>query len=57
MAAALRDGETVVFGAVSLLPLAAARLAQLTHAPRLTILGGARLGHQPAGRATAALLG
>src|SRR6476469_5210940 len=41
MAAALRDGETVVFGAVSLLPLAAARLAQLTHAPRLTILGGA----------------
>lgn len=41
MARHLRDGETVVFGAVSLLPLAAARLAQLTHAPNLTILAGA----------------
>jgi glutaconate CoA-transferase subunit B len=41
MARTLRDGETIVFGAVSLLPLAAARLAQLTHAPNLTILGGA----------------
>jgi len=41
LAAELRDGETVVFGAVSLLPLAAARLAQLTHAPGLTILAGA----------------
>ncbi|MDQ2805753.1 MAG: CoA synthetase [Chloroflexota bacterium] len=41
LAAELRDGETVVFGAVSLLPLAAARLAQLTHAPNLTILAGA----------------
>jgi glutaconate CoA-transferase subunit B len=40
MAEHLREGETVVFGAVSLLPLAAARLAQLTHAPNLTILGG-----------------
>ncbi|MDQ6694936.1 MAG: CoA synthetase [Chloroflexota bacterium] len=37
----LRDGETVVMGANSLLPLAAARLAQLTHAPNLTIIAGA----------------
>ncbi|MGI8588599.1 MAG: CoA-transferase [Chloroflexia bacterium] len=41
MARHLSDGEAVVFGAVSLLPLAAARLAQLTHAPNLTILAGA----------------
>jgi glutaconate CoA-transferase, subunit B len=47
MAAALRDGETVVFGAVSLLPLAAARLAQLTHAPRLTVLAGASAAINP----------
>jgi glutaconate CoA-transferase subunit B len=47
MAAALRDGETVVFGAVSLLPLAAARLAQLTHAPHLTVLGGAAAAINP----------
>ncbi len=38
---ALRDGEVVVMGANPLLPLAAARLAQLTHAPNLTILTGA----------------
>jgi glutaconate CoA-transferase subunit B len=47
MAAALRDGETVVFGAVCLLPLAAARLAQLTHAPNLTILAGASAAVNP----------
>lgn len=38
---ALRDGEVVVIGANPLIPLAAARLAQLTHAPNLTILVGA----------------
>ncbi len=37
----LRDGDRVVMGANSLLPMAAARLAQLTHAPNLTILAGA----------------
>ncbi|HKP53365.1 MAG TPA: CoA-transferase [Chloroflexia bacterium] len=37
----LRDGEVVVMGANSMIPLAAARLAQLTHAPNLTILAGA----------------
>lgn len=41
LAHALRDGERVVMGANSLLPLAAARLAQLTHAPNLTIITGA----------------
>ena len=49
MARHLRDGETVVFGAVSLLPLAAARLAQLTHAPNLTILAGASGAVNPLG--------
>lgn len=38
---ALLDGEVVVMGANSLLPLAAARLAQLTHAPNLTLIAGA----------------
>lgn len=38
---ALRDGEVVVMGANSLLPMAAARLAQLTHAPNLTLIAGA----------------
>ncbi|HEX8598334.1 MAG TPA: CoA-transferase [Chloroflexia bacterium] len=38
---ALKDGELVVMGANSLLPLAAARLAQLTHAPNLSIIAGA----------------
>ncbi|HEY0071169.1 MAG TPA: CoA-transferase [Chloroflexia bacterium] len=38
---ALQDGERVVMGANSLLPMAAARLAQLTHAPNLTIIAGA----------------
>ena len=37
----LRDGEVVVMGANSLLPMAAARLAQLTHAPNLTLIAGA----------------
>ncbi len=41
MSRALHDGEVVVMGANSMLPLAAARLAQLTHAPDLTILAGA----------------
>jgi glutaconate CoA-transferase, subunit B len=41
LARALKNGDTVVMGANSLLPLAAARLAQLTHAPNLTILAGA----------------
>lgn len=38
---ALNDGELVVMGANSLLPLSAARLAQLTHAPNLSIIAGA----------------
>jgi glutaconate CoA-transferase subunit B len=38
---ALGDGEVVFMGANSLLPLAGARLAQLTHAPNLTTLAGA----------------
>ena len=38
---ALSDGEVVVMGANSLIPLAAARLAQLTHAPNLAIIAGA----------------
>ncbi len=50
LARALHDGEVVVFGAVSLLPLAAARLAQLTHAPNLTILAGASSAVNPEGR-------
>jgi glutaconate CoA-transferase subunit B len=41
MSRQLRDGEVVVIGANSLLPLAAARLAQLTHAPNLTLIAGA----------------
>lgn len=41
MSHALKDGEVVVMGANSLLPLAAARLAQLTHAPNLTLIAGA----------------
>src|SRR5688572_18724529 len=38
---ALHDGEIVVMGANSLVPMAAARLAQLTHAPNLTMIAGA----------------
>jgi glutaconate CoA-transferase subunit B len=41
MAHALRDGDVVVMGASSMIPLAAARLAQLTHAPNLTLIAGA----------------
>lgn len=41
LARGLLDGEVAIMGANSLLPLAAARLAQLTHAPNLTILAGA----------------
>lgn len=41
MSRALYDGEVVVMGASSLIPLAASRLAQLTHAPNLTIVAGA----------------
>lgn len=41
IAHSLRDGDRVVMGANSLLPMAAARLAQLTHAPNLTMLAGA----------------
>ncbi|HEX8219644.1 MAG TPA: CoA-transferase [Chloroflexia bacterium] len=41
IAHALEDGELVVMGANSLLPMAAARLAQQTHAPNLTIIAGA----------------
>jgi glutaconate CoA-transferase subunit B len=41
MSHALRDGDVVVVGANSLLPMAAARLAQLTHAPNLSLITGA----------------
>ncbi len=37
----LRDGELVFMGANSLIPMAATRLAQLTHAPNLTLMAGA----------------
>jgi glutaconate CoA-transferase subunit B len=40
IAGALRDGEVVVMGANPLLPLAGSRLAQLTHAPNLTLIVG-----------------
>ncbi|HUP28160.1 MAG TPA: CoA-transferase [Chloroflexia bacterium] len=41
MSRMLGDGEVVVMGTNSMIPLAAARLAQLTHAPNLTTLVGA----------------
>jgi glutaconate CoA-transferase subunit B len=41
MSHAMHDGEVVVVGANSLLPMAAARLAQLTHAPNLSLIAGA----------------
>lgn len=41
MARGLRDNDVVVMGANSMIPLAAARLAQLTHAPNLTLIAGA----------------
>jgi glutaconate CoA-transferase subunit B len=47
IAHALRDGETLFIGANPLIPLAGARLAQLTHAPDLTIVAGASGGVNP----------
>lgn len=44
---ALRDAEVVVMGANSLIPLAGSRLAQLTHAPNLSIIAGASGGVNP----------
>jgi glutaconate CoA-transferase subunit B len=41
MARNLRDGELVFMGANSLIPMAGTRLAQLTHAPNLTMMAGA----------------
>jgi glutaconate CoA-transferase subunit B len=41
MSHALRDRDVVVVGANPLLPMAAARLAQLTHAPNLSLVAGA----------------
>jgi glutaconate CoA-transferase subunit B len=40
IAGALQDGEVVIMGANPLLPLAGSRLAQLTHAPNLTLIVG-----------------
>lgn len=36
----LADGEVAVMGAVSMIPMAACRLAQLTHAPNLSYVAG-----------------
>lgn len=47
MARALKDGELVVVGANPLLPLSAARLAQLMHAPNLNVIAGASGGVNP----------
>jgi glutaconate CoA-transferase, subunit B len=47
MARALRDGELVIVGANPLLPLSAARLAQLMHAPNLNVVAGASGGVNP----------
>ena len=47
IARALRDGETLFIGANPLIPLAGARLAQLTHAPNLTVVAGASGGVNP----------
>jgi len=41
MSHALHDRDVVVVGANSLLPMAAARLAQLTHSPNLSLVAGA----------------
>jgi glutaconate CoA-transferase subunit B len=41
LASALNDGEVVVLGANGMIPLASARLAQLTHAPNLSLIAGA----------------
>jgi glutaconate CoA-transferase subunit B len=43
----LRDGETLFIGANPLIPFAGARLAQLTHAPNLTMIAGASGGVNP----------
>src|SRR2546421_4019413 len=44
----LRDGDLVFTGASSLIPMAGTRLAQLTHAPNLTMMAGASGGgHTP----------
>jgi glutaconate CoA-transferase subunit B len=36
----LKDGEVVIMGAYSMIPMLASRLAQLTHAPNLTYIAG-----------------
>lgn len=43
----LRDNETVFIGANPLIPIAGARLAQMTHAPNLNIVAGASGGLNP----------
>ncbi len=40
MARHLQDGEVAVMGAVSMIPMAACRMSQLTHAPNLYYLSG-----------------
>ena len=40
MARLLRDGEVAITGAYSAMPMLACRLAQLTHAPSLTLIAG-----------------
>src|SRR5450759_4096118 len=47
IAHALRDGETLFVGANPLIPVAGARLAQLTHAPNLAVMAGASGGVNP----------
>jgi glutaconate CoA-transferase subunit B len=47
IARALRDGETLFIGANPLIPMAGARLAQLTHAPNLAVVAGASGGVNP----------
>jgi glutaconate CoA-transferase subunit B len=48
LAQALRNEDAAIFGAASLLPLAACRLAQLTHAPDLVMSTGPSGGINPA---------
>ncbi|MEO5954022.1 MAG: CoA-transferase [Chloroflexia bacterium] len=43
----LQDGETVFIGANPLIPIAGARLAQMTHAPNVNIVAGASGGLNP----------
>lgn len=40
MARHLKDGEVAVMGAVSMIPMAACRMSQLTHAPNLSYITG-----------------